>query len=298
MPRNISGIVLLDKPPGLSSNQALQHAKRLFRAAKAGHTGSLDPFATGMLPLCFGEATKISNFLLDATKRYATRVRLGVQTDTGDPEGKIIERAAVPELAREDIEEALRAFTGDIQQVPPMYSALKKDGKRLYQLARDGEEVVRAPRPVTIHQLQLTDSGSDWLDLDVVCSKGTYIRVLAEDIGRGLGTVAHAESLRRTAVGAFGGLMHTVDHLERLAEQGTEALDALLIAPDAALTDIPALQLEAEQLPRVRHGNPVTVDAPGHRGLVRIYSDQGEFLGVGEVTADNQLAPKRLMVQR
>ncbi len=295
--RPVSGILLLDKPQGLSSNQALQKVRWLFQAAKAGHTGSLDPFATGMLPVCLGEATKVSNFLLDSSKGYSTRVHLGVQTDTGDPEGQVIEQTVVPELDRSDIEEALRAFEGDVEQVPPMYSALKKDGKRLYELARAGQEVERSARPIKIFDLTLTDFGENWLDLDVVCSKGTYIRVLAEDIGRALGTVAHAETLRRTAVGPFGGgQMYAIEQLEAIRDSAEpESLDRLLIPTDAALSDLPAIHVNETQLAPVRNGNPVQLPPEQYRGLVRIYADRHEFLGIGELTSSSELRPKRLI---
>nr|XP_061797997.1 tRNA pseudouridine synthase B-like [Nerophis lumbriciformis] len=249
-----------------------------------------------MLPICLGEATKVSNFLLDAAKTYSTRVRLGVQTSTGDPEGEALERAGIPELSRRDITEALTAFEGEIDQIPPMYSALKRDGRRLYQLAREGQQVTREPRPVTIHELSLLDFGADWLKLEVVCSKGTYIRVLAEDIGRALGTVAHAESLRRTAVGPFvASKIHTLDQLSDCVEGGWASLDALLISTDAALVNLPPIRISAEHTARVKHGNSVTVESGQGVGLVRIYGADQQFMGVGELTPESQLKTHRLI---
>lgn len=201
--RNISGILLLDKPMGITSNAALQQVKRLFNACKAGHTGSLDPLATGVLPLCFGEATKFSQFLLDADKHYRARVRLGVTTDSGDADGKVLETKPVPEITDEALEQALDNYRGEITQVPSMFSALKVDGQPLYKLARQGVEVEREARPVTIYELEVQDRSGDELTLDVRCSKGTYVRTLAEDIGRELGCGAHVAGLRRLAAGPF-----------------------------------------------------------------------------------------------
>lgn len=218
--RDVSGIVLLDKPAGITSNAALQTVKRLFRARKAGHTGSLDPLATGLLPICLGEATKLSGFLLDADKRYRTEIRLGVTTTTGDAEGETLRVREVADLDRARVAEAVARFTGEIEQIPPMHSALKRNGMPLYKLARQGIEVERAPRPVVIHALELVRCEADRIELDVRCSKGTYIRVLAEDIGEALGCGAHVGALRRTGVGGFdAGRMVALETLRAVAEQ-------------------------------------------------------------------------------
>ena len=226
--RELHGVLLLDKPLGLTSNDALQKAKRIFVAKKAGHTGSLDPLASGLLPLCFGEATKVSGFLLDADKYYVVSCKLGIRTATADAEGEVTETRPVPALDETVIERALARFRGDILQVPPMYSALRHQGQRLYDLAREGIEVPREARPLTIHELLLTGHTADSLSLEVCCSKGTYIRSLVEDVAEALGTCAHVTLLRRLAVGPFGrgSVMHSLTELEQKAGEGTEVLDA------------------------------------------------------------------------
>jgi len=295
--RVISGIILLDKPSGITSNAALQKVKRLYQAAKAGHTGTLDPFATGMLPICLGEATKVATYLSDASKAYAARISLGMQTSTGDPEGEPVDQANVPELDREDFLEALATFEGEIEQVPPMYSALKSDGRRLYELAREGVEVERPARAVKIFQLSLVDHGPDWLDIEVVCSKGTYIRVLAEDLARALGTVGHCASLRRLVVGPFGGGdTYTLDQLALKAEHGHSALDDLLMSADAALGHLPALKVPEQSLAAVRNGNLIEVAPERYQGLVRIYDPEHQFLGIGELLGNTRMQPKRMLV--
>ncbi|MGB1580547.1 MAG: tRNA pseudouridine(55) synthase TruB, partial [Nevskiales bacterium] len=224
--RNISGILLLDKPIGRSSNAALQEVKRLFDARKAGHTGSLDPLATGLLPICFGHATKLSGYLLDADKAYWVKARLGERTDTADAEGEVIERLPVPDLSSRSVLDVLGSFLGEQEQLPPMYSALKHEGKRLYELARAGEEVERKKRRINIYDLQLLSAQADELVMSVRCSKGTYIRTLVEDIAQALGTVGHVAALRHTAVGAFTGeQMIDLPNLHALAEAGVDALD-------------------------------------------------------------------------
>src|SRR5690606_13644483 len=229
--RPVDGILLLDKPAGLSSNAALQKVRYLLRAKKGGHTGSLDPLATGMLPICFGEATKVSGFLLDADKHYRVTCRLGVRTDSADADGAVVETAPVPALDAGRVNEVLARFHGDIQQVPPMYSALKYQGRRLYELARAGESVERAARTVTLHALVLDGMTADSLTLDVRCSKGTYVRTLVEDVAAALGTLAHVVALRRLGVGPYEGqAMVTLAELEaRRAQAGNDALDALLL---------------------------------------------------------------------
>lgn len=288
--KQVDGVLLLDKPVGLSSNDALQKARRLFSAAKGGHTGTLDPLASGLLPLCFGEATKFSADLLDADKTYEAELKLGVTTDSGDAEGQVIATATV-DVAEAAILAVLPRFTGPIEQVPPMHSALKRDGRPLYELARQGIEVERAARAVTIHALEVLDFAGDVLRIRVRCSKGTYIRVLAADIGQALGCGAHLTALRRTAVADLD-LMHAVT----LAE--IEALDEVdrmkRLAPvDALLQSLPVLTLEGEAAARFRHGNPVSLPE-GLSGKIRIY-EAGRLIGVGEPGREGRLWPKRLV---
>ncbi|RFA30613.1 tRNA pseudouridine(55) synthase TruB [Alkalilimnicola ehrlichii] len=296
--RPVNGILLLDKPEGLTSNRALQKVKRLFKAQKAGHTGSLDPLATGLLPLCFGEATKISGFLLDADKRYRFTCKLGETTTTGDQEGDVLERLPVPELTETVVETALARFRGEIEQIPPMYSALKHQGERLYRLARQGVEVERKARRVLIHELVLVRLGNSELELDVHCSKGTYVRSLCEDLGAALGCGAHVSQLRRTALGPFAGQpMITLDALEALAEQGLDALDNALLPIDAGLAHWPAVQLDSDSAYYLRQGQPVWVPKAPGEGSVRIYGPQDVFVGMGAILDDGRVAPKRLLAQ-
>lgn len=294
--RAVDGILLLDKPLGMSSNQALQKVRWLLNAEKAGHTGSLDPLASGVLPLCFGEATKFSQYLLDADKGYRTRMHLGVTTSTGDAEGEVLERRQI-DLNAGDIEAALPAFRGTIMQVPPMYSALKRDGQPLYKLARAGEVVERQARSVTISHLELSAFESPYATLEVACSKGTYIRSLVEDLGQALGCGAHVAQLCRTQAGPFA-LAQTVTmaELERLhAEGGSEALDALLLAPDAGLEHWPLLQLTEHSSYYWLHGQPVRVPQLPSFGLIRVQDHNGRFIGIGEVDDEGRLAPRRLI---
>ncbi|NND54134.1 MAG: tRNA pseudouridine(55) synthase TruB [Gammaproteobacteria bacterium] len=290
--RPVHGILLLDKPIGITSNKALQIARRCYDAAKAGHTGSLDPAASGLLPLCFGEATKVSGYLLDADKEYETVAHFGIRTDTADADGNIVERSDLNTVTPAQLEGALAALRGPIEQVPPMYSALRHEGQRLYKLAREGAEVERQARPVTIHELEVVDFDPQQPRLRVRCSKGTYIRTLVEDIAAQLGTVAHVAALHRTAVGPFGGQdMTPLATVEALAGDAA-ALDALLLPVDSGLQAFPALQLGPTEAFYVVRGQPVAVaDAPD--GLVRLYGDGGTLLGMGEV-AGGQVAPKRL----
>ena len=294
--RTVDGIVLLDKPEGLTSNEALQRVRRLYRARKAGHTGSLDPLATGVLPLCFGQATKVAGYLLDADKTYRAVLALGARTSTGDREGEVVERVAVPPLDRATVAAALARFRGASLQVPPMYSALKRGGEALYALARRGVEVERAPRPVRIESLTLRELGREQLEFEVTCSKGTYVRTLGEDLARALGTVGHLAALRRTSVGgAFAGMSpHPLRALEALA--GNEpALDALLLPVDAALATLPAVTLGTLQASRFRHGQSVAVAAVPAR-QIRLYAPDGIFLGIGEGdSAGGCVRPLRLM---
>jgi len=295
--RAVDGLLLLDKPAGLSSNRALQRARRLYRAAKGGHTGSLDPFATGVLPLCFGQATKVAALLLDAPKAYRARLALGRRTATGDLEGEVVESRPVPALDASGVRAVLGRFVGEIDQVPPMYSALKRDGEALYALARRGVEVERPARPVTVHALELEGLEADALEFSVRCSKGTYVRTLGEDLARALGTCGHLAALRRVGVAGFlERAAHRLEALEALA--GDEAaLDALLLPIDAALEHLPKVALESGLSSRFRHGAPVPApDGAPAEGTVRVYGAAGALLGLGVVDPRTRLlAPQRLL---
>ena len=294
--RAVNGILLLDKPLGITSNKALQTVKQLFNARKAGHTGNLAPMASGVLPICLGEATKMSAFLLDADKRYRGTVKLGVRTSSADAEGEVIERLPVPELQETQIREVLAQFTGEIQQIPPMHSALKHRGQPLYKLARQGVEVERKPRTVTIFSLELLDFSADELSIDVHCSKGTYVRTLAEDIGTALGSCAHLNALVRTRAGPFElDEAMTLEQLEVIAQQGVGALDQQLLPLEKALLDWPAVELPQEAAHYFRKGQPVFVPKISSTGWVRIYEGKARFLGVGTVLDDGRVAPKRLL---
>lgn len=294
--RRLDGILIMDKPSGMTSNKLLQIVKRQFAAEKAGHTGALDPMATGVLPLCFGEATKVSQFLLDADKRYRARVRLGITTTTGDAEGEVTGTQAVPELARETLVSVLDSFLGEIEQVPSVYSALKQDGVPLYRLARQGREIREKRRTITIHAIELLDWATPEFGMDVLCSKGTYVRSLAEDIGRRLGCGAHLSALRRTAAGPFTlEQAFTLEALDALRESGgQEALDAQLIAPDAAIDGMPVQVLAAAQARALQQGQVVQLDDAGTQGRVRVYADE-RFLGIGDIGADGKLRAARLL---
>tara|TARA_R110002096_G_scaffold96608_4_gene215550 strand:+ start:1578 stop:2507 length:930 start_codon:yes stop_codon:yes gene_type:complete len=296
--RDITGILLLDKPAGMSSNAALQAAKRAFNAVKAGHTGSLDVLATGLLPICFGEATKISAFLLDADKSYLADVRLGIETNTGDAEGQITRECPVAGIDEARIDDALEAFRGEIQQVPPMHSALKRDGKRLYKLAHKGIEIERDPRTVTIKRLERKHLAGEHLTIEVDCTKGTYIRTLAEDIGKALGCGAHISALRRLRSGPFAlADATTLADIQALRERAVPdaEFDALLIPPDTALVDLPDVHLSDEGAFSVTRGQAVRVaDAP-RAGYVRLYRSGRGFIGVGTVLDDGRIAPRRMM---
>jgi len=294
--RDVDGVVLLDKPEGLTSNAALQRVRRAFRARKAGHTGSLDPLASGLLPICLGQATKASGQLLDADKTYQFRLVLGSRTSTGDRAGEVIESALVPGLDERQMRTVAASFLGESTQVPPMYSALKHEGQRLYRLARAGLEVERAPRKVRIDRLELLAADPGWLDYEVTCSKGTYVRSLAEDLAVALGTVGHVGRLRRTGFGPFtGARVHTLGEIERAA--GSPDLEALLLAVDAALPGLPAIQLGESEQSSILHGQTVPVAGPG-AARVRMYGVGGRFLGVGRMNAEGvRLAPERIMVE-
>lgn len=293
----VCGILLLDKPLGVSSNSALQRVRRLLRADKAGHVGSLDPLATGMLPICLGEATKIAGDILSGRKRYRFTIALGTRTSTGDVEGAVVETLAVPALDSDAIEAALRPFRGRTTQVPPMYSAIKREGQPLYKLARKGVEVERAPREIDIAELKLVqpeERTARTLELEALCSKGTYIRVLAEDIARALGTCGHVVCLRRLSVEPFEtDAMITLDEVTARAERGEAPA---LIEPDHAIPHLPAVPLSAAATVQVLHGQAVTaaVDVPA--GRVRLYDGSGRFFGIGEADGQGQVQPRRLFV--
>lgn len=296
--RNISGILLLDKPRGLSSNGALQRVKRLFRAAKAGHTGSLDPLATGLLPVCLGSATKISAFLLDADKRYRVRIRLGQATTTADAEGEVIRTASTEGVTEPNLRSALGGFLGTISQLPPMYSAVKHQGERLYKLARQGLEVERQPRDVTIFSIDLLELALPEVEIDVHCSKGTYVRTLAEDLGEVLGCGGHVIGLRRTGVGPYvenAVPFVTMDQLEDLGEEDFGAMDALLLPQDSALGHWPEVRLSEDACFYLRQGQAVLVPRAPTEGLVRLYDPSRRFIGVGEILDDGMVQPKRLL---
>ena len=290
--QRIDGVLLLDKPGGMSSNAALQSARRLFCAAKAGHTGTLDPLATGLLPLCFGEATKFSSDLLDADKTYEARIVFGVTTDTGDAEGEVLERRT-PQFDRRGLETALEKFRGHITQVPPMYSALKREGQPLYKLARQGLTVEREARAVHIAELTLLDHADACCHLRVTCSKGTYIRVLAEDIGRALNCGAHLAALRRVAAGSLTiARAVTLDMLAALPENERERH---LLPPDALLKNLQEIRLDAAQGERFLHGNQVPAAAAGAiPGKCRVYTEN-RLLGLGHVDASGSVRPRRLI---
>ena len=295
----VDGVLLLNKPAGLSSNQALQRVKRMLNAKKAGHTGSLDPAATGMLPLCFGEATKVCAFLLNADKTYRVSAKLGISTDTGDADGNETGQQPVPELSRDEWDTILQSFRGESMQVPPMYSALKKDGKRLYELARKGQIVEREPRAIRVDEIELLELAGTRLVFRVRCSKGTYIRSMVEDIAAKAGTVAHTARLHREAVGDFdASTMLDMTAAEALLEDGSDALRDRLLPPDVALAEFPAVGVDAAGVEAFRMGKIVAIEESQEQGLARVYGPGGEeeFLGVGELAANGTVAPKRVFL--
>jgi tRNA pseudouridine55 synthase len=288
--RKLDGVLLLDKPVGPSSSAVLQAAKRLLEAEKAGHAGTLDPLASGLLLLLFGEATKFAQFGLDSIKEYRARIRLGVLTDTGDAEGNVLERRPV-NVDAAGVAQALERFRGAIEQIPPMYSALKHGGQPLYALARAGRSVERIARRVTVHELELLELAGDLLHLRVKCSKGTYVRQLAVDLGAELGTVAHLGALRRTAVAGFR--LDRAVTLADLQAMGEEARQACLLPADSLLADLPRLELVEEQARRFLNGQSIPLEAA--EGTCRVYAIEGALLGVGEVRAQGGLRPVRLL---
>lgn len=295
--RAVDGIVLLDKAKGLSSNRALQEVKHLFEARKAGHTGSLDPLATGVLPLCLGEATKVSQFLLDSDKRYLARIKLGIRTSSGDQDGEVIGQADASAIETRQIESALESFKGEIEQIPPMHSAIKVDGVPLYKMARKGQEIERQARTVTIYSLDLLEHEGDELELDIACSKGTYIRTIADDLGQLLGCGAHVIGLHRTAAGAFDqARCVSVEALkEAKKNSGLEGLDEYLIPMDEAVGDLPEVRLPSITADCVKHGQAVLVRHLPEEGLVRLYEEE-RFIGIGCIDDDGKVAPRRLVV--
>lgn len=299
--RNVNGILVIDKPAGITSNGILQQVKRLYGAAKAGHTGALDPLATGVLPLCFGEATKFSQMMLESDKAYIATARLGVRTETGDSEGAVVEEKPVPgDLTAATLEPVLDRFRGDIQQVPSMYSALKHKGRPLYEYAREGIEIERPARPVTIYELTLLDVRENELDVAVSCTKGTYIRSLIEDIGEALGCGAHVVALRRTLAAGFTlSDAREVPELEAMRERG-ESLDGLLVAPDAALSMFPEAELAGAPLMSILNGQAVRIPNQPLEGMVRLYAggDNRRFVGLAEAFPEGEvvnLIPRRLV---
>ena len=293
--RKVHGILLLNKPVGMTSNGVLQHVKHLFNAQKAGHTGSLDKLASGLLPICFGEATKFSGFLLEADKHYQAVCTLGMITTTGDAEGETLETHSTEGIEFEQVTQVVQAFVGTIQQIPPMHSALKRQGQALYKLARQGQVVERLPRNITIYEIVLHGLVANQLTLEVHCSKGTYIRTLAEDIGKALGCGAYLSALHRTKVGHYHD-MTDLTTLEQVRQQGKEeTLDQFLIPMHSILAHYPQVVLSTDMTYYIRQGHPVQVAHAPTKGLVKLFSNNNNFLGIGEVLEDGRVAPKRLV---
>jgi len=295
--RNVNGILLLDKAVGMSSNAALQEVKKLFFAKKAGHTGSLDPLASGLLPLCMGEATKLSQFLLDSDKVYEGVCQLGSKTTTGDAEGDVIETKPVPKFDEKSLKKVFSQFMGDIEQIPPMHSAIKQNGQPLYKLAHQGIEVEREPRPVHIYELDCLEIHAASFKFRLRCSKGTYVRTLVEDIGEAMGCGAHLTDLRRTQVGPFDlEAATTPEELAHIAaDEGYEGLDKLMIPMDKALENWPAVHLTENSTYYVKQGQPVQVAKAPTSGWVRLFANNDHFIGVGQIMDDGRVAPKRLL---
>ncbi|PAV26820.1 tRNA pseudouridine(55) synthase TruB [Tamilnaduibacter salinus] len=295
--RPVNGLLVVDKPAGMTSNKLLQAVRHLLGAAKAGHTGALDPLATGVLPLCFGEATKFSQWMLDSDKGYLARARLGVTTETGDSDGEVVSTDPVPELDEDRLESVLASFRGEIEQIPSMYSALKHNGRPLYEYAREGIDVERPPRPVTIRELVLESQGADEFEIRVTCTKGTYIRTLVEDIGQALGCGAHVTALRRTL--AAGYTLEQAMPLEELVRrrEGGESLDPLLYPVESALAGCPAITLDDDESRSILNGQAVRMKSQSGTGSVRLYHGAERFLGLGEVTPAGEVAPRRLVRQ-
>jgi tRNA pseudouridine55 synthase len=298
----IDGVIILDKPTGITSNSALQQVKKLFDAQKAGHTGALDPLATGVLPICFGEATKFSKFLLDANKSYIATAKLGVITNSGDSDGEVVEEREVPKLAFSIVEDLINSFKGVSQQTPSMFSALKHEGRPLYEWARKGVEIERKTREITVFSIRLLAMRDDEIDIEVVCSKGTYIRSLVEDIGLKLGCGAHVKMLRRTQAGDFSLQRSvTLDELEGMEKGSANSFkqgdfDTLLLPIDVMLSEYPSIIFDKSQSCSLSHGQSVKIAPPQHEAdIVRLYDEQ-RFLGIGRLSIDGDVFPVRLVV--
>ena len=295
--RDISGVVLLDKASGSSSNYVLQQVKRLFGANKAGHTGSLDPLASGLLPICLGQATKVAQFLLDNNKRYFVRAKLGQVSSTGDSEGKIVDFGSTQGIDESSIRVTLLKFIGDINQVPPMYSALKRNGTPLYKLARKGIEIERSSRPVTIHEINFLDLEDAVVSLEVFCSKGTYIRTLVEDIGKSLGCGGHVIELRRTGFAHLGlSESKTYEQLSKLKEQNLESLDSVILGADEMIPNLESVYLDSEQTSDIRLGKKIEYLGFSSSQKLKLYDHNEQFLGIGESNLMSEILPKRLFV--
>ncbi len=295
--RDISGIVVLNKAAGLSSNSALQEVKKLYEANKAGHAGSLDPLATGVLPVCLGEATKVSQFLLDSDKRYRTRIKLGIRTDSGDSDGTIIEQHEKVTMSRKVVEHALTKFQGEVEQLPPMHSALKIKGVPLYKFARKGITVERKTRLISVYKIELVKFGNGELELDIACSKGTYIRTIADDLGQELGCGAHIIKLHRTQAGVFeeADCISSEELALDKASLGLDKIDQHLIPMDQAILDLPEVKLPSSTAGYVKNGQSVLVRHVPEEGLVRMYEDE-QFIGIGSIDDEGKVAPRRLIV--
>ncbi len=299
--RDVHGMLVLDKPAGMTSNEALQTVKRLIGARKVGHTGSLDPLATGMLPLCLGNATKFSQFLLNADKKYLVTSKLGVSTDSGDSEGEVCAERNADHVAESDLEGVLQRFRGSIEQVPSMFSAIKVNGQPLYKLARQGVELPRDPRPVEIHLNELCWFRHPEFGLEIHCSKGTYVRTLVADIGEALGCGAHVTALRRTAVGPFDeSCLVTMEQVEEASAD--RRVEELLLPISSAVGEWPAVYVSGPTAFDIKHGQPIRVAQAPERGWVRLCesakeSEQEQFLGVGEILVDGRVAPRRIIAK-
>lgn len=295
--RNVTGIIVVDKPTGRSSNHVLQQVKRLFDAKKAGHTGNLDPLATGVLPVCLGEATKISSYLLDSDKRYRATCQLGTVTDSGDSDGQVVSEHDIPELSYQQFEDTLKDFIGEQQQVPPMFSALKHQGQPLYKLARKGIEVERKARTITIYDIQLVELNEASFVVDVCCSKGTYIRTLLEDICHAIGSGGHLTALRRTEAAGYNLQQAlTLEQLESVADEGIEKLDELLLSAGSALKNWPEYTIDTDMVTTLRYGQTICLSQPPSHSLVKLFDDNGDFVGIGEMSESGVIAPKRVFV--
>ena len=295
--RDINGVVLLDKASGSSSNHVLQQVKCLFCANKAGHTGSLDPLASGLLPICFGQATKVAQFLLDSDKRYFVRAKFGQVSSTGDSEGKIVNFGSTKGIDESSIRAILLKFTGDINQVPPMYSALKRNGTPLYKLARKGIEIERSPRPVTIYEINFLDLDDAVVSLEVFCSKGTYIRTLVEDIGKSLECGGHVVELRRTEFAHFDlSASKTYEQLSKLKEQNLESLDSVILGADEMIPNLESVYLDSEQTSDIRLGKKIEYLGFSSSQKLKLYDHNEQFIGIGESNLMAEILPKRLFV--